>query len=133
MRTFLILATTAGLSMTQQAPSSTVQLETQCLHGPDETPADRQRREQAVRVAHAINAAEAAAIRTSANGVYKRGSQLSLPEVPDNFSLVLHLNGRTTYAFSLKGFADPCYFAIFSDQDGRVYATLPEPDTPLRP
>jgi hypothetical protein len=101
-------------------------------HGLDETPADKHRRERAIKVAHAINGAEAAAIRGSATAAYKRGSQVSLPEIPDNFSLTFFVNGRTTYASSLNEFADSCNFAILSDQDGHVYAAQPQqaPATP---
>ena len=102
-----------------------------CLHGRNESAANRQRREQAIKVAHSINAAQAAAIAVNPNATYKRVSELRLPEIPDNFQLTLHVNGRQTYAFSLKDFADPCYFAIFSDQDRLVYATHPEPGAPV--
>jgi hypothetical protein len=129
MRAALILAIVCGVPMVYAQPSFGVQQETQCLHGRNETAENKQRREQAIKVAHLINAQQAAAIRTSPDAVYRRGSQLTIPEMPDNFSLTLHLNGRITYSFSLKDFADPCYFAVFSDQDGFVYATQPEPDS----
>ena len=129
MRAASVLAFVCGVSMMHAPLSSGAQQDTQCLHGQDETADNKRRREQAINVAHAINAQQAAAIRASPAAVYKRGSQLTLPEIPDNFSLSLHLNGRITYSFSLKDFADPCYFAVFSDQDGFVYATQPEPDS----
>ena len=103
----------------------------ECLHGRNETAGHRQRREQAITVAHSINAAQRAAIAVDPRATYKRISELKLPEVPDNFQITLHVNGRRTYAFSLKDVADPCYFAIFSDQDGFVYAAYPEPGAPV--
>jgi hypothetical protein len=129
MRGALILAFVCGVPMVSAQQSSGVQQETQCLHGQNETAENKLRREQAIKVAHVINAQQAAAIRTSPDAIYKRGSQLTIPGIPDNFSLSLHLNGRITYSFSLKDFADPCYFAVFSDQDGFVYAAQPEPDS----
>jgi hypothetical protein len=99
----------------------------ECLHGRNETAEHRQRREQAISVAHSINAAQRAAIAVDPRATYKRISELKLPEIPDNFQVTMHVNGRRTYAFSLKDFADPCYFAIFSDQDGFVYAGQPVP------
>lgn len=129
MRGMLILAFICGLPMAYAQLSSDVQQETQCLHGQNETAENKRRREQAINVAHVINAQQAAAIRTSPDAVYKRSAQLTIPEIPDNFSLSMHLNGRITYSFSLKDFADPCYFAVFSDQDGFVYAAQPEPDS----
>lgn len=129
MRAALVLAFVCGVSMVHAQLSSGAQQDTQCLHGQDETTDNKRRREKAINVAHAINAQQAAAIRTNPAAVYRRVSQLTLPEIPDNFSLSLHLNGRITYSFSLKDFADPCYFAVFSDQDGFVYATQPEPDS----
>jgi hypothetical protein len=103
----------------------------ECLHGRNETAGNRERREQAIRVAHAINAAQAASIAVNPRATYKRLSELKLPEIPENFQVTLHVNGRQTYAFSLKDFADPCYFAVFSDQDRFVYATHPEPGAPV--
>ena len=98
----------------------------QCLHQTSETSANRARREQAVQLAHRINAEQAKAIAGSLASRYKRASELNLSGVPDNFQFTLQVNGRTSYAFSLKDHADPCYFAVFSDQDGFVYATHPE-------
>jgi hypothetical protein len=38
---------------------------------------------------------------------------------------MFHLGGRR-YTFSLKDDRDPCFFAIFSDHDGLIYATVPQ-------
>ena len=98
----------------------------QCLHGPDETVAEKERREYAMRVAHEINQLQAAWIAANPNSEqYARPGQLKLPEMPDDFGLTFHVAGRR-YAFSLKDDRDPCLFAIFSDHDGLIYAAMPQ-------
>lgn len=112
------------LSTVVSAPA----LAQQCLHGPNETAAERARRQQAIQVARQINALEAATLGPGPQAPrYKRPSELKLPPMPDDFELSFHMSGRT-YTFSLKDSRDPCYFAIFSDHDGLVYATSPEPE-----
>jgi hypothetical protein len=77
-------------------------------------------------VARQINALQAAWIAANPrSGQYARPSQLQLPDMPDDFGLMFHLDGRR-YTFSLKDDRDPCYFAIFSDHDGLIYATMPQ-------
>jgi hypothetical protein len=97
----------------------------ECLHGPNETAGERDRREYAIRVARQINALQSEWIAARPrSGQYARPSQLKLPEMPEGFGLMFHLEGRR-YTFSLKDDRDPCYFAIFSDHDGLIYATMP--------
>jgi hypothetical protein len=97
-----------------------------CLHGPDETPADRARREKAVELAFEINAAEAVARRLGR--MYSPFEQLSnVPRTPDGFRVQLHTDG-TTYSLSIKDTMDPCLYAVFSDQSGDVYEATPVPD-----
>lgn len=81
----------------------------ECLHGPSETAGNAERRQAALKVAQAINAAQAAASAASPTAADKRAGDLDLSGIPDNFAFTLFINGRTTYAFSLKDFADPCY------------------------
>jgi hypothetical protein len=100
----------------------------ECLHESAERAEDRQRREQAVRVARELNVQQAAAVASGPTARYKRLSEMTLPEIPNGFAITLHTNGRTTYMFSLKDFNDPCYFALFSDQDGHVYTSHPQPN-----
>ena len=44
---------------------------------------------------------------------------------------MFHTDGRT-YMFSLKDDRDPCFVAVFSDHNGLVYATNPEPESVAR-
>jgi hypothetical protein len=97
-----------------------------CLHGPDETPADRARREKAVELAFEINAAEGVARRLGR--MYAPFEQLfNVPRTPDGFRVQLHTDGAT-YSFSIKDTTDPCLYAVFSDQSGDVYEATPVPD-----
>jgi hypothetical protein len=96
----------------------------ECLHGPNETAAERTRREQAVIYAQRLNAAEQFSF--PAGGTYRRPEELlTLPPLPPGFLLQFHTDGRS-YVFSLKDGRDPCRFAIFSDQQGYLYAAVPQ-------
>jgi len=104
-----------------------------CLHGQDEQPADRTRREQAIRMARQINRAEnAASLRgPSQPRNYRplddpRVAFFGIPSPPDGFKLQFYADGET-YAFSLKDRQDRCGFALFSDQDNRIYEAVPMP------
>ena len=96
-----------------------------CLHGPSERPGDRSQREQALRFAAEVNAAEFAIVgaRVSPHR-FRPLTELKLPLPPPGFSLQLQTDGET-YSFSLKDTLDPCYYAIFSDQDRRIYEAMP--------
>jgi hypothetical protein len=115
------------------SPSPTAQTfgsNQRCLHGQDEQPADRARRDQAVRVARQINRAEgSASFRGSLPRQYlplddARLSMFAIAPAPDGFRLQFYTDGGT-YTFSLKDTRDRCGFAIFSDQDTRIYEALP--------
>ena len=95
-----------------------------CLHqGGPERPVDRVRREQAVALIEAINAAEGQALQQTRN--FKPLAELSgLPSTPDGFRLRMYVNGAG-YVASLKDQRDPCYFGIFSDESGFVYTNSP--------
>lgn len=97
-----------------------------CLHDADERVADRQRREQALSLARAINSAEAQVV--SRTGRYQPLAQLGpLPTVPEGLDRRLYTDGDG-YIYSIKDSRDPCRFGIFSDQYGTLY-----PLSPTRP
>ena len=90
-----------------------------CRHDALERPADRDRRQQALKVALAINAAEGTLLQKTRT--YHRLTELPrLPELPPQFELRLYSND-IGYVFSIKDTTDPCRFAIFSDQAGFLY------------
>lgn len=94
-----------------------------CLHDDSENQTDRVRRDQALALARAINAAQGRAIEQS--GRYESLSQLpNLPPAPDRFSVQLQAN-EDGYIFSIKDTRDPCRFGIFSDQQGTIYQQSP--------
>jgi hypothetical protein len=97
-----------------------------CLHGADETPANKTRREEALQVAVRINAQQAMSLSPNPRQRrYRPLQELSnIPAVPTGFDLQFHTDGQT-YVFSLKDRLDPCGYAIFSDQDRGVYEALP--------
>jgi hypothetical protein len=101
-----------------------------CLHGQDEQPTDRSRREQAVRVARLINRAEGSvSFRGSLPRRYlplddPRVAYFAIPSAPEGFRLQFYTDGEG-YAFSLKDTRDRCGFAVFSDQDNRIYEAVP--------
>ena len=90
-----------------------------CRHDARASDADRTRRQQALTLAKAINAAQGTmAQRTRA---YQPLSALAgLPPVPSGFSLKLFAE-RDAYMFALKDTLDACRYAIFSDAAGLVY------------
>jgi hypothetical protein len=104
----------------------------ECLHGQNETAAERTRREQALIYAQRLNAAEQSSF--PAGRTYRRPEEFpSPPPLPAGFLLQFHTDGRT-YAFSLKDGRDPCRFAIFSDQQGYLYVAVPHrPNAILTP
>ena len=99
-----------------------------CLHGAMETAGERLRREQAIQFAHQVNAAEKFAMwGIGPQRRYKPLSELpNLPRVPAGFVAKLQTDGMS-YTVSLKDSRDACGFAVFSDQEGDVYASMPEP------
>jgi hypothetical protein len=98
----------------------------ECLHVQNGTAADRMRREQALQFARRLNAAQHSTLPGQQGQRYRAPDELrNLPPVPPGFQLQFHTDGRT-YMFSLKDNRDPCRFAVFSDQDGYVYAATPQ-------
>jgi hypothetical protein len=97
-----------------------------CLHQQNETAEDRIRREQAFQFARRLNAAQHMMLPSPQGQRYRHPDALrNLPPVPPGFQLQFHTDGRT-YTFSLKDTRDACRFAVFSDQDGFVYAATPQ-------
>jgi hypothetical protein len=95
-----------------------------CLHGPDETGANRDRRERALQFAARINAAQAV-LSPTPEGRFAPLAQLrDIGWIPPGFHIQF-LTDRRRYAFVLKDTRDPCHYAIFSDQDGRIYEAAP--------
>jgi hypothetical protein len=126
-----ILLTGALVASSPDPSAQTFGSNQRCLHGSEEQAVDRARREQAVRVARQINRAENMA---SLRGPSQPRSYVPLddpriasngiPAAPDGFKLRFYTDTES-YAFSLKDARDRCGFAVFSDQDGRVYAGQP--------
>lgn len=95
-----------------------------CRHDAGALQQDRTRRDQALVLARAINAAQG--IVAGQTRRYQPLAQLAnLPEVPDGFALRLYTDGEG-YVFSLKDERDPCHYGIFSDQLGRLYEMTPD-------
>jgi hypothetical protein len=113
----LMLVGSAAGPSAQQAGSRV------CLHNPDETPEDADRRTAALALTRGVNTAQSAA--ASSRGRYVALEELaSLPPIPEGFTAALSTDGRS-YAFSLKDRLDPCRFVYFSDQDGVIYRGEP--------
>jgi len=93
--------------------------ELRCLHGPNESPAERDRRNAAIRLARMINTAEVTG-RTNSGMPYQPLSAIRNLTVPDRWDPRLVTDGAT-YAFSVKDTTDPCGFTLFSDDTGIIY------------
>ena len=118
-----------AVSLTASAAPAVAQNLTQsCLHGSDETPANRTRRLQAVQYAAKVNAAEGGSVPRVQK--YRPLNELAnLPPLPAGFNLQFHTDGLT-YTFSLKDTRDACHYAIFSDQDKLLYEAIPSKGEP---
>ena len=110
------------------APAVAQNLAPICLHGSDETAANRARRQQAVQYAGKVNAAEGMSVPRLQK--YRPLNELpNLPALPAGFDLQFHTDGLT-YTFSLKDTRDACHYAIFSDQDKMLYEAIPSKGEP---
>jgi hypothetical protein len=124
MRYFLATLSVMAIAATSSAQGGGARLAT-CLHGQNETSEHAARREKAIKVAHAINAAEVVTVGPqSSRPKYRRPGDLNLPPLPQGFALQFNTDG-VTYNFSIKDTLDACHFAIFSDQDKLVYTATP--------
>jgi hypothetical protein len=95
-----------------------------CRHDDTGLQQDRVRRDQALALARAINAAEGVLAQKTRR--YQPLTQLgNLPPVPEGFRLRLYTDGDG-YVFSLKDERDLCHYGVFSDQGGRLYEASPE-------
>lgn len=100
-----------------------------CLHGANETPAQRARRDAAIQLATRINLAEVitSGPRTSANRYRPLEELINIPPTPQGFELQFHTDGET-YHFSIKDRTDPCRYAVFSDQEKYLYEAIARRD-----
>ena len=98
-----------------------------CLHGSLEQPVHEMRRNQALRMARQINLAEGGGSLPSQPRRFRPLEQLlNIPATPVDFRVQFFTDG-STYTFSLKDTADPCRYAIFSDQDKSIYEANASP------
>jgi hypothetical protein len=126
----------AALSIGLMASPSSSQVPARCLHGPDERPDHRTRREQALTLAQQIHRAEntGPTLAPLQRRSFRQLEQLTnLPPTPAGFKVQFNTDG-VTYAFSLKDALDPCRYAVFSDQELSIYeATARREGVSVRP
>jgi hypothetical protein len=94
-----------------------------CLHGPQETADQRDRRMAALQFARQLNTFEAAG-KKQAQRYYAIEDLPGLPPLPEGFKAAMATDGAS-YTFSIKDTLDTCHFAFFSDQDGVIYTAMP--------
>jgi hypothetical protein len=118
-----------ALSLSASAvPAVAQNLAQNCLHGSDETVANRARRRQAIQYAAKVNAAEGMSVPRLQK--YRPLDELpNLPALPAGFDIQFHTDGLT-YTLSLKDTRDACHYAIFSDQDKLLYEAIPSKGEP---
>jgi hypothetical protein len=121
MSTLLLLTCGAGTAAAQT-----------CLHGTNETPAQKTRRDAAIQLATRINLAEMVMSGPrSPNNRYRPLNELTnIPPTPQGFELQFHTDGDT-YSFSIKDRTDPCRYVVFSDQDKFLYEAIARRDAPV--
>jgi hypothetical protein len=97
-----------------------------CLHGRSENQDQATRRRQALQMAQRINLAQVVTVGPgSQNRQFRPLEELpNIPPAPRGFRIQFHTDGET-YTFSLKDTLDPCLYAIFSDQEKRIYEATP--------
>jgi hypothetical protein len=103
-----------------------------CLHGADETAAQRARRNAAIQLATRINLAQVITSGPrSQNNRYRPLEELvNIPPTPPGFELRFHTDDDT-YQFSIKDRTDPCRYVVFSDQDKFLYEAIARRDAPV--
>ena len=119
----MLVCCVVGCGLLFVGPASfarTQQTETRaCLHGPDETAGEKTRRGQALTYVRVINTAQTAF--AGRNRRYAHFDELQdVQQAPPGFALQ-HAADSNGYLFSVKDTADPCGFALFSDQKGIIY------------
>jgi hypothetical protein len=116
----LALVATAATASAQGGPARLAR----CLHGDSESADQKARRDQAIKVAQAINSAEVIAVGPQ-QPKYRRPEELpKIPRLPQGFTLQFNTDGAS-YSFSIKDTLDACHYAIFSDQEKFVYEGTP--------
>ena len=103
-----------------------------CLHGADETPAQKARRDAAIQLATRINLAQmvTSGPRSPVNRYRPLDELTNIPPTPQGFELQFHTDGNT-YSFSVKDRTDPCRYVVFSDQDKNLYEAIARRDAPV--
>ena len=102
-----------------------------CLHGANEAPAQKTRRDAAIQLATRINLAQSVTIGPGPRSRYRPLDQLTtIPPTPQGFELQFHTDGET-YSFSIKDRMDPCRYVVFSDQDKFLYEAIARRDAPV--
>lgn len=131
LKHLLLTAGVLALAVTASAQRGGARLAT-CLHDRNETSEQSVRREKAIKVAQAINAAEVIVVGPQ-RPKYRRPEELmNVPALPQGFALQFNTDGAS-YNFAIKDTLDACHFAIFSDQDKLVYAATPMMNARLVP
>ena len=102
-----------------------------CLHGANEAPAQKTRRDAAIQLATRINLAQSMTIGPGPRSRYRTLQELTnIPPTPQGFELQFHTDGDT-YSFSIKDRIDPCRYVVFSDQDKFLYEAIARRDAPV--
>lgn len=103
-----------------------------CLHGANEAPAQRARRDAAIQLATRINLAQSMMDpRPRPRSRFRTLDELpNIPPTPQGFELQYHTDG-STYSFSIKDQTDPCRYVVFSDQDKFLYEAIARRDQPV--
>ena len=102
-----------------------------CLHGANEAPAQKARRDAAIQLATRINLAEMVTIGPGPRSRYRPLNELmNIPPTPQGFEVQFHTDGNT-YSFSIKDRLDPCRYVVFSDEDKYLYEAIARRDAPV--
>lgn len=111
----IILAFTIPAPMSRLAAQQTA-----CLHGANQSDAQRTRTRQALLMARQINTYENALFQSA--GAYRPLRELAtLSAPPEGFEVHAAIEPQN-YAFTITDTIDPCRFAYFSDSKGTIYA-----------
>jgi hypothetical protein len=117
--------------LTFAAGAATAQTPPMCLHGANEAPAQKARRDAAIQLATRINNAQTTTIGPGPRSRYRPLEELiNIPPTPAGFDLQYHTDG-STYSFSIKDRLDPCRYVVFSDQDKFLYEAIARRDEPV--
>jgi hypothetical protein len=121
----------AILLLTFGGGPAAAQVPPMCLHGGNEAPAQKARRDAALQLATRINLAETMIVGPGPRNRYRPLEELTnIPPTPAGFELQFYTDGAT-YSFSIKDRMDPCRYAVFSDQDKFLYEAIARRDQPV--